>query len=243
MSSPQQIITITRAKWGARPPRSESTVCEQTYQQPDARTSSSGAPSITITEFALRRIFELRERLGLPVKGLRVNAIPRSPLRADFSMRFVPAEEPDSSTDSIQSVDGINVYIASDSAPYLEGATIDLVFRIIGSELTVVAPLRRHDTPDGRIAARIQQVLEEEINPSLATHGGGAILIDFKDGIVFLELTGGCQGCSSAGATLKDGIETSLRARVAEVQQVRDVTKHADGMNPYFQQDKVRVER
>ena len=196
---------------------------------------SNPQKTITITEFALMRIVELREQLGLPVKGLRVNAIPRSPLRADFSMRFVPAEEPESPTDSIQSVDGLNLYIAPDSAPYLEGATIDFVFRIIGSELTVVAPPRKQDTPEGRIAAKIQQVLEEEINPSLATHGGGAILIDFKDGIVFLELTGGCQGCSLAGATLKDGIETSIRESVPEVQQVWDVTRHANGRNPYFQ--------
>jgi len=144
MNNPQETVTSTRAELGAGPRRSESTVCGQTLGQPETGKSATSAPTITITEFALRRIFELRERLGLPVKGLRVNAIPRSPLRADFSLRFVPAEEPESPTDSIQSVDGINVYIAPDSAPYLEGATIDFVFRIIGSELTVVAPPRRH---------------------------------------------------------------------------------------------------
>jgi Fe/S biogenesis protein NfuA len=223
MSSLRETITVTRAEPGASPPRSESTACPL-----------PSAPSVTITEFAQRRILELRERLGLPVKGLRVNAIPRSPLRAEFSMSFVPAEEPDSPTDVIQSVDGINLYVAPDSAPYLEGATIDFVFRIIGSELTVVAPPRTQDTPDGRIAAKVQQVLDEEINPSLATHGGGALLIDFKDGIVFLELTGGCQGCSSARATLKHGIETSLRERVAAVREVRDVTRHSDGRHPYL---------
>lgn len=194
----------------------------------------TSAPSITITEFALKRILELRERMALPVKGIRVNAIPRSPLRAEFALRFVPGEEPDSPTDSIQSVDGIDVYVALDTAPYVEGATIDLVFRLIGSELTVVAPPRQHDTPEGRIAARIQQVLEDEVNPSLATHGGGATLIDFTDGIVFLELSGGCQGCSAAGATMKHGIETSIRQFVSEVQEVRDVTRHADGKTPYF---------
>lgn len=234
MNNLRKTLTRTRAGLAASPPRSEPTASGETQGEPEAGASFPGAPSITITEFAMRRILELRERLGLPVKGLRVNAIPRSPLRADFSMRFVPAEEPESSTDSVQSVDGIDLYIAPDSAPYLEGATIDLVFRIIGSELTVVAPPRKQDTPAGRIAAKIQQVLEEEINPSLATHGGGAILIDFKDDIVFLELTGGCQGCSSASATLKDGIETSIRQSVPEVHEVRDVTKHANGRNPYL---------
>lgn len=190
---------------------------------------------ITITEIALKKIAEAKEELALPVKGLRVRANPRSPLRADFSMRFVPAEEPESSTDSIHSFDGINLYVAPDSAPYLEGATIDFVFSLVSSDFRVEAPLRKADTPEGRIAARIQQVLDEEVNPSLATHGGGAVLIDFKDGIALLELTGGCQGCSMAGATLKDGIETSIRQSVPEVLEVRDVTTHANGRNPYFQ--------
>lgn len=190
---------------------------------------------ITITEIALQKIVESKKRLELPVKGLRVNAIPRSPLRADFSLRFVPAEEPESPTDSILSFDGIDLYIAPESAPWLEGATIDFVFKLIGSDFKVKAPLRKLDTTEGHIAARIQQVLDEEVNLSLATHGGGATLIDFKDGIVFLELTGGCQGCSMAGATMKDGIETSIRQSVPEVQEVRDITKHANGMNPYFQ--------
>lgn len=184
----------------------------------------------------MKYISEMRERLGLPVKGIRVRATPRSSLRADFSMSFVPAEEPDAPTDSIQSFQGINLYLAPDVAPWLEGATIDFVFRLIGSELKVLAPLRKLDTPDGRVAERIQQVIDEEVNPMLATHGGGATLIDFKDGAVFLELTGGCQGCSMAGVTLKNSIATSIRERVPEVQEFRDVTKHADGMNPYFQQ-------
>ncbi len=233
-SNRRSTVSLVQAPKPARAPRSESTAIGRTPGQPETGHTSPGARSIIITPIALKKIVELKERLALPVKGLRVNAIPRSPLRATFSMRFVPAEEPDSPTDSIHAFEGIQLYIASDSAPYLEGATIDFVFRLIGSELTVVAPLRKQDTPEGRIAARIQQVLDEEINPALATHGGGAVLTDFKDGIVFLELTGGCQGCSMAGATMKEGIETALRERIPEVHDVRDVTEHANGRNPYF---------
>ena len=189
---------------------------------------------ITITEIALKKIAESKERLRAPVKGLRVMAVPRSPLRADFRLRFVPEDEPESPTDIVKCVDGIDVYIAQESAPYLESATIDFVFRIVGSDFEVAASLRKLDTPDGRIAERIQQTIEQEVNPSLATHGGESRLIDFKDGVVFLELTGGCQGCSMAGATLKDGIETSIRQSVPEVQEIRDVTRHANGRHPYF---------
>lgn len=214
-------------------PRSDASARWQAHELPQCgKPFASGSP-VTITGTALKKIAEAKERLGLPVKGLRVRAHPRSKLRADFTMRFVPAEEAESPTDFIYCYDGIDLYIASDSAPYLEGATIDFVFSLLGSDFKVEAPLRRLDTPEGRIAAQVQQVLDEEIIPALAMHGGGAVLVDFKDGIVFLELTGGCQGCSMAGATLKDGIETSIRRSFPEVQEVRDVTKHAEGMNPY----------
>lgn len=190
---------------------------------------------ITITETALKRIVAAKETMALPVKGLRIKANPRSPLRASFSLRFEPAETPVSSTDVILPFAGIDLYIEADSAPYLEGATIDFVFSLVGSEFKVEAPLRKLDTPEGHIAARIQEVLELEVNPSLAAHGGGAVLIDFKDGIVDLQLTGGCQGCSMASATMKNGIEASIRERVPEIREVRDVTRHALGSNPYFQ--------
>lgn len=205
------------------------------HEYPDNGRTCLTAPSIIITENALRYISEMRENLGLPVKGFRVTATPRSPLRADFSMRFVPAEEPESPTDSILSFDGIDLYVEPESAAYIDGATIDLVFRLVGSELKVLAPLRKLDSPDGRIAPKVEQVLAEQVNPSLALHGGSVALIDVMDGIAFLELTGGCQGCSMANSTMTQGIETSIRQSVPEVQEVRDVTKHANGINPYFQ--------
>lgn len=218
-----------------RPTSSEATVYEPTPAQPETRKSVPSEPTITITEVALQRIIEAKEKLGLPVKGLRVMVEPRSPFRAASFLRFVPAEEPASSTDIIQSFEGIDLYIDGDNATYLDGTTIDFGFSLIGSDFKVDAPLRQLDTPEGRIVAKIHQVLEAEVNPSLATHGGAAVLIDFQDGIAFLELTGGCQGCSMAATTLKDGIETSIRQSVPEVQEVRDVTKHANGRNPYFQ--------
>ncbi|MCL4180826.1 MAG: NifU family protein [Verrucomicrobia bacterium] len=231
MSNLRKTNTGTRAE-------SDVTAWGQTPRHPENGRSSPNAPTIIITENALKYISEMRENLGLPVKGFRVTATPRSPLRADFAMRFVPAEEPESPTDVIQSFDGLDLYIAPSSASYLDGATIDFVFRLIGSELKVLAPLRKLDTPDGRIASRIQQVLAEQVNPSLAMHGGSVALIEVMDGIAFLELTGGCQGCSMADSTMKQGIETSIRQGVPEVREVRDVTDHANGRNPYFSSKK-----
>ncbi|GAA3907997.1 Fe-S biogenesis protein NfuA [Sphingomonas limnosediminicola] len=217
----------------ATPARSEASARGQTLGLPQREKSFPCGPPVTITDKALKKIVEAKQKLGLPVKGLRVSAHPRSVLRADFSLRFVPAGEEDSPADSIHRYEGIDLYVASDSAPYLEGATIDFVFSLLSSDFKVEAPLRRLDTPQSRTAAKIQQVLDEEVIPALATHGGGAVVVDFKDGVVFLELTGGCQGCRLAGATMKDGIEASIRRSFPEITEVRDVTKHADGKSPY----------
>ena len=84
------------------------------------------------------------------------------------------------------------------------------------------------------LRAKVQEVLDEEINPGLASHGGGADLIDVQGTTLFLALSGGCQGCASAKYTLKNGIEQILRDRVPEVTEVVDVTDHASGDSPYY---------
>jgi Fe/S biogenesis protein NfuA len=84
-------------------------------------------------------------------------------------------------------------------------------------------------------AQRILAVLESEVNPAIAAHGGRADLVAFEEGVAYLRLSGGCQGCGMAKATLQQGIEVSLREAVPEIIAVRDVTDHAGGTNPYFE--------
>ena len=90
-------------------------------------------------------------------------------------------------------------------------------------------------TPEG-IAVR--QVLDEQINPSVASHGGHIALVDVQDSRVFIRLEGGCQGCGLADVTLKQGVEVEIRRAVPSITAVLDVTDHAEGTNPYFQQGK-----
>ena len=93
-------------------------------------------------------------------------------------------------------------------------------------------------TATGPIVDRIQQVLEEQINPAVASHGGLVSLIDVKENVVYVELGGGCQGCGMANVTLKQGIEVAIKEAVPEITEVYDVTEHADGTNPYYQPSK-----
>jgi Fe-S cluster biogenesis protein NfuA len=88
--------------------------------------------------------------------------------------------------------------------------------------------------PSEKIRERVQQVLDTEINPSVAGHGGMIRLIDVKENVVYIQMGGGCQGCGQADVTLKYGIETAIRAAVDGVGDILDVTDHAAGRNPYY---------
>ncbi len=88
------------------------------------------------------------------------------------------------------------------------------------------------ETPAGKA---VRKILDEQINPAVAGHGGHIALVDVQDERVYVRLEGGCQGCGMANVTLKQGIETALRQAVPEITTVLDVTDHAGGTNPYYQ--------
>jgi Fe-S cluster biogenesis protein NfuA len=85
------------------------------------------------------------------------------------------------------------------------------------------------------IRNKVRDLLEMQINPGVAGHGGWVELIDVKDNNVYLRMSGGCQGCGMADVTLKQGIETLIREEVPEVWEVFDTTDHAAGTNPYYE--------
>jgi Fe/S biogenesis protein NfuA len=88
----------------------------------------------------------------------------------------------------------------------------------------------------GALASRVSVVLEDVVNPSIAGHGGRADLValDEAEGVAYLRLSGGCQGCAMSRMTLTQGIEVALRDEVPEVVRVVDVTDHGGGENPYY---------
>jgi Fe-S cluster biogenesis protein NfuA len=91
------------------------------------------------------------------------------------------------------------------------------------------------DTDEG---AGVQRVLDEQINPGVAGHGGHISLVDVADHTVYIRLEGGCQGCGMADVTLKQGVEVAIKNAVPSIVAVLDTTEHADGKNPYFQPGK-----
>ena len=90
----------------------------------------------------------------------------------------------------------------------------------------------------GELAEKVQTVLESQINPAIASHGGVAQLVGVEGQDIYLKLGGGCQGCGMAQVTLTQGIETSLREAIPEIGNIIDATDHASGDNPYFESAK-----
>ncbi|MBI3804717.1 MAG: NifU family protein [Nitrospirae bacterium] len=87
------------------------------------------------------------------------------------------------------------------------------------------------DNPE---AKAIKHLLDTEINPSVASHGGVITLVGVRDHVAYLRLGGGCHGCGSAEVTLKQGVIVAIKKAVPEIVDVLDVTDHAGGKNPYF---------
>jgi Fe/S biogenesis protein NfuA len=139
---------------------------------------------------------------------------------------------------------GLAVVVPESSVARLVGARLDWSDDgdgglVIVNPNTPPRPQAMVDRPEvdlsGELAQRILAVLEAQVNPSIAMHGGHADLVAVEEGIVYVRLSGGCQGCGLASVTLSQGIEVALRDSVPEVVSVVDVTDHASGANPFYE--------
>ena len=189
---------------------------------------------ITISDVALKKITELIENTEQPVQGIRIIAEAVSPLKAEYGLAFVQSgeEKPD---DEIINFDAFNVYIDPDSIQYVEGAKLNYIENAMGGGFVVDGAPRPMPKLEGPVADKLEKLLNDQINPALAMHGGFVQLIDVKDNTAFIELGGGCKGCGMVDVTLKQGIEKMIKQNVPEITEVLDTTDHASGTNPYYQ--------
>jgi Fe/S biogenesis protein NfuA len=133
----------------------------------------------------------------------------------------------------------IEIVVVEPSIERVRGAVLD-VNEIAGEEGLVVinantpaSPAVRGDVT-GPVAERVLEVLERDVNPQIAMHGGRAALVAVEGAIAYVEMSGGCQGCGMARATLSQGIAVAITDAVPEISEVVDVTDHISGVDPYF---------
>ncbi len=197
---------------------------------------------LTITSDALDMIAQLRDQepgdeeyaLSVGVAGIRG-------VQFNYDLAFVPVSD---KTDSqlLERHGDLAVIIPESDVEKLRGASLELT----DQGLSMNNPNSPSPPPmaasqgdlTGPLAERVQQVLTDQVNPAIAAHGGGAELVSVDDDTAYLRLFGGCQGCGMAQVTLKQGIERILMEAIPELVSVVDVTDHASGDNPYYEQSK-----
>jgi Fe/S biogenesis protein NfuA len=204
----------------------------------DATTTSDTAV-FTVTPEAIERILELREAEDDP-KGLalRVEVTGTSGVEYAYDLTFDPIAEAGAADAQFLQGD-LPVIVPTGSIEQLTGATLAIPTGG-GPGLVLRNPNRpnplsgAHLELTGTIAEKVQQLLTEQINPSLAAHGGFAELKGVDDTVVYVTMGGGCQGCAVSAMTLRDGIARAIREAIPEVTDVVDTTDHDAGENPYY---------
>ena len=110
--------------------------------------------------------------------------------------------------------------------------------QLCSGEAAVSDKIKETLPSEGDIQKQVQQVLDTEINPAVAAHGGHVSLLDVKANRIYLEFGGGCQGCGMVDVTLKHGVEKAIREKIPAIGQILDTTDHASGKNPYYSPSK-----
>lgn len=202
---------------------------------------------ITVSEKARAKVLSIREsepNAGDLALWLEVSGVEGG--NYAYDMYFQPVDEagPD---DAVQRHDDLTIVVPASSVEKVRGSTLDMSRDLLAGGMVLINP----NTPpgpspamgmpsepldlSGDVEQRVMQVLDQQINPSIASHGGRAELVAVEESIAYLRLSGGCQGCGMASVTLSQGIEVAIKEHVPEITGVMDVTDHASGANPYFE--------
>lgn len=206
-----------------------------------------GVPVLRITAPALSEILGLRQAEPSPESlalCVEVSGATAGAYSYDMYFQGVADVVPG---DWVDHVEGLMLVVPISSVERLRGSVLDLAPEHEGGGMVIRNPNRppperqspamAGPPPDlsGDVAQRLIQVLEQQINPAIAAHGGRADLVAVEGGTAYLRLSGGCAGCGLAAVTLSQGIEVAIRDSVPEITDIVDVTDHASGTNPYYE--------
>ncbi len=191
---------------------------------------------ITITDAAQAHFAKLLANQE-PNTQIRVFVINPGTPNAECGVSYCPPDAVEPNDTEIK-FEKLSAYVDDISVPFLEDAEIDFVTDQLGSQLTLKAPnaKMRKVADDAPLIERVEYVLQSQINPQLASHGGRVSLMEItEDGYAILQFGGGCNGCSMIDVTLKDGIEKELlNLFPEELKGVKDLTEHQRGDHSYY---------
>ncbi len=196
-------------------------------------TAETTQTTIVATECALSQIQRILAQEGLSDQAVRVGISDKTPTGFTYQLDFCDLSER-RDDDALHVQGEVTFFVNADSVEDLRGTTLDYVDTGLSAGFKFDNP-NKPKLMQNPIAVRVHEVIQERINPGVASHGGHVTLLDVRDGTAYVRLGGGCQGCGHADTTVKQGIEAMICESVPEVHTVLDVTDHAAGENPYFQ--------
>jgi Fe/S biogenesis protein NfuA len=205
-------------------------------------------PILRVTDNARNQVIEVRSGENDPDSlALWLEVVGQASGEYTYDMWF-QAKADAGPDDAVQHADDLSIVIPAASVDKVRGATLDLSGDPVQGGMVIVNPNRPDPPPrppgvpegdlSGELAQRVLAVLDQQINPAIAAHGGHAELVAVDDDTAYLRLSGGCQGCGLAAVTLSQGIEVAIKDEIPEIVNVVDVTDHASGENPYFESSK-----
>ena len=189
------------------------------------------ASFINISKKAQEHILDKLNSSAEKFQGISIIVDPKTDRKANYSIQFIELSNTPSENISINFGE-FQVLVSKEGIPYLEGTEVDLNDE---GELEAFNPSMSITEISGSVEEQIRHVLDEEVNPMVASHGGVVSLLEVKDQNAYLEFGGGCQGCGMIDVTLKQGVEVMIKAQIPEIEAIYDVTDHAEGTNPYYQ--------
>jgi Fe/S biogenesis protein NfuA len=203
-------------------------------------TTVGTEPVLTVSDAALEIVLGVRANEDDPEgTALRVAITGSSMSEYTYALDLVPVAEL-ADTDVRTEQAGLVVAVPADSVDNLRGAVLDTPANSAAGGLVI----RNPNTPDplagldldlsGDLPDKVRTVLEQAVNPALASHGGFATLVGVDDTRVFISMGGGCQGCAMSRMTLTEGIQKMLIDALPEITEVIDATDHSAGENPFY---------
>src|SRR5919202_4553485 len=190
----------------------------------DDQERNPAAAPITFADAARDKLLEILDEQNVRGTGaIRVAILGRGPGGFEYGMNVEPEGEPEPG-DLAFSAGDLRVLVDGQSAPLVQGATVDFADQLMGGGFRIDNPNPTWTDP---VAQGIQQLIHEQINPAVANHGGHVTLLDVKDNLVFVRLGGGCQGCGMVDVTLRQGIEALIQQEYPQIIRVIDQTDHA----------------
>lgn len=197
---------------------------------------------ITVTEAAKTQILAALQEQAPERNALRLEAKTNGTAEFSYGMKLINSADKDAE-DMVVDAEGLELVIDSKSAQNLKGATLDYEEGLVRSGFKFDNP-NKPETPrlgdgprpdlTGPLAEKVQMLLDTELNPAVAAHGGIIHLVGVRENKVYLGFGGGCHGCGMVDVTLKQGVEARIREVIPEIEEIIDSTDHSQGTNPYY---------